>query len=221
MPHMIRVTRRNRIRAENLLGEHNPHQPVRPGGAAKGQPVMGTGDECGGKPVLPANGENHPPRATYHLALEEGGKRLACHLFAAGIQHQQLARRGKQRLDFLCFLRLTRSAVEPGRRIRNFFERDFPACLAQVLLYQHRFRALLCFSYGCNENFHTRIIGLSDHRFLHRPHFFKMVMFADFWAEEMNHNIARINQDPVARFLPLGSPSETGFTKRFDDRIRE
>ena len=98
-------------------------------------------------------------------------------------------------------LRLTRTARgnrKVGWRIRYFLNSDVPAASFKVMGNQLSFGFMLGFADRGDRDLHE-LHGQCGNR----PHLLDIIELAHFRAEDMDDDIARVDQHPVAGFFPL------------------
>ena len=80
---MVRMTGKYRGGAVDLLEQHDPHQLMRPGRLAEGDPQLGALDQAWSEPVGAADDEAYRRAILRPPLAQEAGERRAIEVFAA------------------------------------------------------------------------------------------------------------------------------------------
>lgn len=108
---MIRMAGKQRQSTINLLGGHNPRQPMRPSHSAEGKDERGLGAKIPVKPVRPAEDHGKTAGAALTPTVEARGKTRRAQAFACRVTRDEARRSAgevpKQTPNRLGFFRLS------------------------------------------------------------------------------------------------------------------
>ena len=183
---MIGMVRKDRRRAEQLLGEHRPRQQVRPGSAAEGEQQVGL------RPPIVAmavGGPDQEPRLAFSTVAP------AFELRREFGRRQRLARVRRARSTRCCGgsagmvpPRSGSSLTFVGQLIRFKYRSTSSASGDRPILP----RATMCSS--------TYWRGARRRLFVaERPHSFQIVKISHFGTEQMDDHVVGVDQHPVGR----------------------
>jgi len=208
---VIRVARKNRHCPVDLFRHGDLRQAVRPGQKSKAQRDRGQRKKNWIEPIGTANDQSGMRGGAIAGIGEQRGKASARHLFAVLIERDDLAVRGQPRPDRACLfsftlLRGAGAAFGDVTKLDRWKPQGPTAGGPELKIAVKNFplgAALWPPDTNQNQAHEGALAGAAFARPVSAPHFLQIIELPNFGPENVDDDIARIDQNPIAVLLPL------------------
>lgn len=194
---------------------------MRPDHRTKTQQPIASPAHVSQMPIRAANQKRHIPSALIALICDHRSESTTVHRFTTFIQRYQICAISRGAQQQIALSTGTAPLLVLNLNDRGRAKAQAPTCggkSGKIICGKRRFGATFLAAH-CNHRNPQRVLGRSDchpARFRRRrPHLFKLIKLTHFRAEEVDDDIARIDQNPVARALAFGPAENTAV--RFQD----
>jgi hypothetical protein len=207
---VIRVAGEDLLRAVQLLQQHRADEQVRPGHCTERQDRIGLVENGLTEPVGAANRESHGPGAVIAPGGKPAGQVAARPFLTAFIERNKarIRRPGGEEQFGLARLQLRRRQFPFLFHFDDRRRRNEPVGIVGLKIVERTSAQAADREQVTADRRSPLLQNRFDVRQIRTPHFFEIVIGADFRPEEMDDDIAGVEQHPIALALALdGEPA--------------